>query len=183
MKQRFRTSGGELAYVDQGQGPAVVLLHGFPSSSYLWRAFVPQLAARHRVIAPDLLGYGDSEKPTGPPLTIVAQARYVRELLETLGVQGFAAIGHDIGGGVAQLLSLEAGAKALVLLDSIAFDVWPIEGVRMLQQTAREQETADLVRDVVRLTLDLGIRKKERLSDVLRTKPLPFQCGKVLVPR
>src|SRR5205814_9374935 len=79
MKQRFRTSGGELAYVDEGDGPAVVLLHGFPTSSYLWRSFVPPLAARFRVIAPDLLGYGDSAKPVGTDLSMTAQAGYVRE--------------------------------------------------------------------------------------------------------
>ena len=167
MKQRHRTSGGELAYVDEGEGPAVVLMHGFPSSSYLWRAFIPALAARHRVIAPDLVGFGDSDKPEDASLTVTAQAGYVHELLETLGVQEFAVIGHDTGGGVAQLLALDAGAKAMVLLDSIAFDVWPIEGVRMLQETPPEQETAELVGDIVRLTLDLGIGKKERMTDEL----------------
>jgi 2-hydroxymuconate-semialdehyde hydrolase len=167
MKQRFTTSSGELAYIDEGDGPAVVLLHGFPTSSHLWRGFVPPLAARHRVIAPDLVGYGDSSQPADVDLSISAQARYVRELLEHLGVEEFAAVGHDVGGGVAQLLALGAGVKALVLLDSIAFDVWPIEGVRMLQATASDQETAELVESVIRLSLDLGIAKKRRLTEEL----------------
>jgi pimeloyl-ACP methyl ester carboxylesterase len=175
MKRRCRTSGGELAYVDEGAGPAVLLLPGFPSSSYLWRAFVPPLAARHRVIAPDLLGYGDSDKPQDVSLTITAQAGYIRELLEILGVQRFAVAGHDIGGGVAQLLALDAAATALILFDSIAFDVWPIEGVRMLQQTGTDQETADLVRDVIGLTLDLGMAKEDRRSDeVVEAYAAPF---------
>ena len=171
MKRRFASSGGELAYVDEGDGPAVVLLHGFPTSSHLWRQFVPPLAARHRVIAPDLLGYGDSAKPPASDLSIAAQAGVVLELLAHCGVEEFAAIGHDVGGGVAQLLALDGGAnataKALVLLDSIAFDVWPIEGVRMLQATSAAQETAELVEDLVRLSLDLGMGKKERRTDEL----------------
>jgi len=167
MKQRFAGSAGELAYVDEGDGPAVVLLHGFPTSSQLWRVFVPPLAARHRVIGPDLLGYGDSAKPTDADLSISAQAGYVVELLEHLGIEEFPAVGHDVGGGVAQLLALDTGAKALVLLDSIAFDVWPIEGVRMLQATEPDQETEELVASVVRLSLDLGIAKKQRLTDEL----------------
>ena len=167
MKQRFGSSGGEIAYVDVGDGPAVVLVHGFPTSSSLWRPFVPALAARHRVIAPDLLGYGDSEKPERADLTIEAQSGYVRELLSEIGIAEFAVVGHDVGGGVAQVLALGGGVKAAVLLDAIAFDVWPIEGVRMIQATEREQETEELVRDLVRLSLDLGIAKKDRLTDEL----------------
>jgi len=175
MKRRFRSSGGELAYVDEGEGPAVVLLHGFPTSSHIWRAFVPSLAARHRVIAPDLLGYGDSEKPPEAALGITAQAGYVQELLEDLEVEGFAAVGHDVGGGVAQLIALDAGARALVLMDSIAFDVWPIEGVRMLQATPAEQESTVFVRDLVALTLDLGIAHKDRFTeDLTKSFVAPF---------
>src|SRR5205823_11090171 len=84
MKRRLPTSGGEIAFVDEGEGPAVVLLHGFPSSSYSWRTFVPMLAARHRVIAPDLLGFGESDMPEDVSLGVTAQAGYVRELLEAL---------------------------------------------------------------------------------------------------
>ena len=65
---RFVSSGGELAYHDEGHGPAVLLLHGFPLSSHLWRGLTPVLAGRHRVIAPDLLGLGASGKPGGAAL-------------------------------------------------------------------------------------------------------------------
>jgi 2-hydroxymuconate-semialdehyde hydrolase len=175
MKERFESSGGELAYVDQGDGAAVVLLHGFPTSSFLWRAFVPPLAARFRVIAPDLLGYGDSDKPLDADLTMNAQAGYVRELLEDLAVQRFAVIGHDLGGVVAQLVAVDAGAEALVLLDSAAFDMWPIEGVRMIQATEVEQETPELVDQLVRLTFDLGSGQAGRISeDVLDAYLAPF---------
>jgi len=73
--RRARVSGGELAYVDEGEGLGVVLLHGFPTSSHLWRDLVPMLAPRFRAIAVDLLGYGDSHKPADPTaLTITRQA-------------------------------------------------------------------------------------------------------------
>ena len=85
-RRRVRVSGGELAVVDQGEGKPVVLLHGFPTSSHLWRDVVPLLATRARAVAVDLLGYGDSEKPSDRPLGIRAQARYVRELLGRLGL-------------------------------------------------------------------------------------------------
>lgn len=113
--RRFASAGGELTYLDEGEGEVVVLLHGWPTSSFLWRRLTPLLAARFRVLVPDLAG--DS---------IAAQAAGVRELLTHLGVERFAAIGHSYGGGVAQLLALDvAGLDAMLLLDSVAFDVAP----------------------------------------------------------
>jgi 2-hydroxymuconate-semialdehyde hydrolase len=162
---RISTSGGDLAYVDEGEGPAVVLLHGFPTSSHLWRDLVPILAPRFRAIAPDLLGYGDSAKPDDPSaLSIRAQAAHVREVLERLDVREFAAIGHDIGGGVAQLLTLGGGVETMVLVDSVSFDSWPIEAVRMLQAADAALADEEFVRVLVGTALDLGMSHPERLS-------------------
>jgi 2-hydroxymuconate-semialdehyde hydrolase len=165
--RRARLAAGEVAYVDLGEGPPVVLLHGFPTSSFLWRREIPLLASRMRVIAPDLLGYGHSDKPSGTDLSVTAQAGYVRELAGQLGIDEAAVIGHDIGGGIAQLIALDGGLRvpALVLLDAICFDAWPIEGVRMLQSAGPEQETAEFVEDVVRLTFDLGVTHAHRLNE------------------
>jgi pimeloyl-ACP methyl ester carboxylesterase len=152
MNQRLdrhsaRLSAGEISYADEGDGPAVVLLHGFPTHADLWRNLAPLLAPRFRVVAPDLLGYGHSGKPEAADLSIAAQARYVRELLEKLGVDEFALVGHGFGGGVAQLLAVEGGVRTLVLLDSVAFDEWEPAGV-----------VADLARDGVAATATLAER-------------------------
>ena len=137
QQHRFMTSGGEMVYLDEGDGPAVVLLHGFPSSSFLWREFIPLLAGRFRVIVPDLLGAGDSAQPEVAALHIRAQAGYVRELLAHLDVERFAVVGHGVGGGIAQLLALDGdGVDAMVLLDSVAFDRWPSEAAHEAQARA-----------------------------------------------
>jgi pimeloyl-ACP methyl ester carboxylesterase len=150
-----------------------VLLHGFPTSSHLWRDLVPMLAPRFRAIAPDLLGYGDSSKVDDPAaLTIRAQAQLVAELLDGLGVTEFAAVGHDIGGGVAQLLALEGRATTLVLADSVSFDSWPIEAVKMLQAADPGQADPELVSGVVTLALDTGMVVPQRLSDEDRAEYL-----------
>lgn len=163
-KKRARVSGGEIAFVDEGDGPAVLLLHGFPTSSHLWRDLVPLLAPRFHVMAPDLLGYGDSDKPTDPgQMTIRSQAAAMRELVSSLGLDELAVVGHDIGGGVAQLLALEDGVRALVLIDSISFDSWPIEGVKMLQEASEDQVDAEFVRGVVGVSLEIGMSEPERL--------------------
>jgi len=157
-----------MAYVDAGEGPAVVLLHGFPASSHLWRNVWPSLAERMRVIVPDLLGYGRSDQPEGVPLNMPAQAGYVRELVAGIGIDRFAVVGHDIGGAVSQLLALDGGVEALVLMDADAFDAWPIEGVRMLQDATPDQETPEFVASVVDLAFDLGVARQGVLTDDVR---------------
>ena len=131
--RRASISAGEIAYIDAGEGPGVLLLHGFPTSSFLWRREIPLLAARMRVIAPDLIGYGQSDQPPEAELSVTGQARHVGELLAHLGLDRVAAVGHGFGGGVAQRLALDGAASALVLIDSIAFDAWPSGATRDLQ--------------------------------------------------
>lgn len=164
-RKRVRVSGGELAYVDEGDGPTVLLLHGFPTSAHLWRDLVPMLAPRFRVVAPDLLGYGDSDKPPDGAVHVRAQAGYVRELLSELGVQRIAVVGHDIGGGVGQLLAFEGVVQTLVLIDSICLDSWPIEGVRMIQQLDPTGVDEEFVANLVAMTFDLGMGHPARLDD------------------
>jgi pimeloyl-ACP methyl ester carboxylesterase len=165
-RSRASTSGGELAYVEQGEGPVVVLLHGFPQSSYVWRQVVPMLSSRFRVIAPDLLGSGDSDKPVDVPLGLAAQARYVRELLDALGVDRFAVVAHSVGAGVAQLLALDhVGVDALVLIDATAFDRWPTAPTRSAQQAQPDRETEEMIRVGMRAALFSGMLKPDRLTE------------------
>jgi 2-hydroxymuconate-semialdehyde hydrolase len=172
-KQRVSVSGGRLACVDEGDGPAVLLLHGFPTSSHLWRDLVPILAPRFRAVAVDLLGYGDSDKPQDPTaLTVTAQAGYARELIEALELDDVAAVGHDVGGGVAQLLALEGAARTLVLVDSISFDSWPIEAVRMLQDSSDAGIDEEFARMVAGTALELGMRHPDRLGEEDRVEYL-----------
>lgn len=174
--RRFRASGGELAYLDLGdtEDPAVVLLHGFPSSRYLWRNLAPLLEPWMRVIVVDLLGAGDSDAPADADLGIAAQARAVRELLDGLGVTAFAAVGHGVGGGVAQLLALGGGAGALVLIDSVVFDAWPSAWVRDAQQ--RVSIGGRIATALVDAAFEAGVRKPGRLTaDDLAEYRRPFE--------
>jgi 2-hydroxymuconate-semialdehyde hydrolase len=165
QKLRRPTSGGRLAYTDEGEGPPVVLLHGFPQSSFVWRDLAPLLASRFRVIVPDLLGTGDSDKPADVPLGLVAQAGYVRELLDGLGVDRYAVIGHSVGGGVAQLLALDgAGVDAMVLMSSTAFDAWPTLLTREIQRTPPEQRVELFVHSGIRASFRVGMAHPDRLS-------------------
>jgi haloalkane dehalogenase len=89
QKQRQRLLDSEMAYVEVGEGDPIVLLHGNPTSSYLWRNVLPHLQSRGRCIAPDLIGMGDSNKlpDSGPgSYRFVEHRRYLDALLEVLDV-------------------------------------------------------------------------------------------------
>src|SRR5262245_47642835 len=101
QKQRRRVLGRDMAYVEAGRGDPVVLLHGNPTSSYLWRNVLPHLQPRGRCIAPDLIGMGDSDKlpDSGPgSYRFVEHRRYLDALLEALGVrERVTLVVHDWG--------------------------------------------------------------------------------------
>jgi pimeloyl-ACP methyl ester carboxylesterase len=92
--------GERFAFHDEGEGEALLLIHGMAGSSETWRAILPQLAKRYRVIAPDLLGHGQSAKPR-TDYSLGAFAVGLRDLLDELGVDSATVVGHSLGGGIA----------------------------------------------------------------------------------
>lgn len=93
--------GDRFAYRDEGSGDEVLLLiHGMAGSSETWRAVIPRLAKRYRVVAPDLLGHGQSAKPRGD-YSLGAFAVWLRDLLDELGIARATVVGQSLGGGVA----------------------------------------------------------------------------------
>src|SRR3954463_1084886 len=92
--------GHRAEYREIGDGPPVVLIHGMINSSRHWEAVARQLSRRHRVIAPDLIGHGDSATPRGD-YSLGAHAAAIRDLLTVLGVERASIVGHSLGGGVA----------------------------------------------------------------------------------
>ncbi|MCP4448546.1 MAG: alpha/beta hydrolase [Myxococcales bacterium] len=99
--------GVRLHYVDVGEGPPVVLIHGFGSSLEIWHKVVPELSPDHRVIAIDLKGFGWSSRPEGD-YSPTEQGRLVLALLSKLGVERADIVGHSWGGSVALALALQA---------------------------------------------------------------------------
>jgi pimeloyl-ACP methyl ester carboxylesterase len=127
-KQFTHVGEARVAYRDEGTGPPVVLLHGCPFSSFVWRNIIPALAAAgHRCLAPDLLGLGDTETPPGVDWSLPAQAAMVLGWLDALGLDRVAMVGHDHGGAVAQILAAQHPGRVerLVLCNAEAYDNWP----------------------------------------------------------
>jgi haloalkane dehalogenase len=99
--ERIMVNGVEVAYRDEGSGPAVLLVHGWPTSSYLWRGQIPAIAKRNRVIAVDLPGFGESDKPLGLRYGFSTFDGVIGQVLASLGVDRVAIGGHDVGGPIA----------------------------------------------------------------------------------
>jgi pimeloyl-ACP methyl ester carboxylesterase len=111
--------GHEMAYRKEGEGPALLLLHGIAGSSRTWRDVIPHLTARFTVIAPDLMGHGLSEKPVGD-YSLGSFASGIRDLLEVLDIDHASVVGQSFGGGVAMQLAYQHPelCDRLVLVDS-----------------------------------------------------------------
>ncbi|MSQ06712.1 MAG: alpha/beta hydrolase [Dehalococcoidia bacterium] len=109
-----------LHYVTSGDGPPLFLLHGFPQSWYMWRKVIPALAERFTVVAPDLRGYGDSDKPAGG-FDKRTMAQDIIALARSLGYEQFSLAGHDRGGRVAYRCALDhpQAISRLALLDIV----------------------------------------------------------------
>jgi pimeloyl-ACP methyl ester carboxylesterase len=117
----------KLAIQESGRGKPIVFIHGLGASSYTWHKIAPELAKTNRVIAIDLKGFGQSDKPLDNRYSIFDQAKLVEDFLGRSGLRGVTLVGHSYGGGVALAVALdqiEAGNRQiekLVLIDSVAY--------------------------------------------------------------
>ena len=122
-------------------GVAILLLHGFGTSSFLWRVVGPALAsARHTAYGVDLFGHGESDRPFDADFGIAAQAEYLDRALTALRVSSAVVVGVDFGGAIAIRLAATRPERVdgLVLVNSLAFDEVPAKDIRTLQRnTAR----------------------------------------------
>ncbi len=121
---RFMDSNGHrLAYLDEGKGPVVVMLHGNPSWSYLYRKVVRQLQGRYRCIVPDHLGCGFSDKPQEASYSLDMHIHNLEALLQGLGIDRCALILHDWGGaiGMGWAVRHPAQVAAIVACNTAAF--------------------------------------------------------------
>jgi haloacetate dehalogenase len=122
---RARVGDADYSFGLTGQGDAILLLHGFPQTHYCWRGVIPALAGSHRIVAPDLRGYGDSRAPAGGPrgegFSKRALAAELVELMRDLGHSRFAVVGHDRGARVAYRMALDhpTVVERLVVLNVI----------------------------------------------------------------
>ncbi|WFU36311.1 haloalkane dehalogenase [Bradyrhizobium brasilense] len=155
QKQRRRVLGSEMAYVEVGEGDPIVLLHGNPTSSYLWRNVLPHLQPLGRCIAPDLIGMGDSGKlPNSGPgsYRFVEHRRYLDALLEALDVrERVTLVIHDWGSalGFDWANRHRDAVKGIAYMEAIVgpqnWDHWDKFGMRHALQGLRSEAGEEMV--------------------------------------
>jgi len=155
QKKRRRVLGREMAYVEVGHGDPIVLLHGNPTSSYLWRNVLPHLQPLGRCIAPDLIGMGDSDKlpDSGPgSYRFVEHRRYLDALLETLDVrERVTLVIHDWGSalGFDWANHHRTAVKGIAYMEAIVvpqrWDHWDKFNMRPALQGLRSEKGEEMV--------------------------------------
>lgn len=124
-ERETRVSGYRMRYLQAGEGPALVLLHGLLGYSFSWRFNIPELCRTHTVYAPDVIGMGFSERPVGLDCSLQACSERVLEWIGQLGLDSLNLLGTSHGGGIACMLAAAARERRrphierLVLVDAI----------------------------------------------------------------
>ncbi len=130
--------GIRMRWEEQGEGTPVVYVHGIPTSPRLWRHVIPRVD-NARSLAWEMVGYGGSiEEGRGRDISVGKQADYLASWMRELTPNGAVLVGHDLGGGVAQILAVRHPelVRGLVLTNAISYDSWPIPQVKLLRASA-----------------------------------------------
>lgn len=122
-RRTLRVDDLELSYLEAGDGPPVLLLHGWPTQAALWRHVLPALGRTHRAIALDLPGFGESSKPADASYSFRFHGRVLTGLLDALGLDEIGLVVHDLGGPIGLHWACEhpERIRELVLLNTIVF--------------------------------------------------------------
>ncbi len=117
----------EVAYIESGAGENLILLHGCPFQAYEWQAVIPRLAEHYHVIAPDLLGLGDTRVHLDDDYRLPRQVEMVTGLMDALAIPDACFVGHDHGAATLQLMMKDTPdrIRKAVLTNAEAYDQWP----------------------------------------------------------
>ncbi len=142
---------GRIAYVEQGEGPAAVFLHGVPLNGFHWRHVMAAMGDMRRCIAPDLMALGYTEIAPGQDVSFTAQAVMLAQFLDALGIDRIDLVGNDSGGAVAQIFAAHQPQRlhTLTLTNCDVHDNWPPKAVLPLIEAAREGKLADGYRELL----------------------------------
>jgi pimeloyl-ACP methyl ester carboxylesterase len=146
--------GLKIAYTRIGDGESIVLIHGITTSSFIWRNIIPGLSKDYDVVAVDLLGCGNSSKDLSADYSIKNQALILADLLRELDLGKTHIIGHDIGGGIAQIMAVKFPEliQDIVLINTIGYNYWPVQPITTMR--------TPVFRQFAMMSLDMGMLQK-----------------------
>ncbi len=162
--------GTKVGFVEAGQGAPVVLVHGWPTYSHLWRRQIPALAERYHVYALDLPGFGDSDKPVDGSYTLGTYAGILAGFLDIMNIQRVRLVCHDLGGPISLLWAERYPERVaqLAVLDTTPYPELPLL-IRLMLPVARLPGAGDWLvsQHGLRLVLKLGTARKGVVTDEL----------------
>jgi pimeloyl-ACP methyl ester carboxylesterase len=160
----------EIAYFAKGKGQPVLLLHGITTYSFIWRKISPLLETGYRVLGIDLPGCGASSKGVEKAFSIKNHAFLLNDFLEEIGIQKMHLVGHDVGGGIAQIFAVNFPEKlfSLTLVNSVAYDFWPVQPIiAMRTPIIRQLAMSTLDKGALQLVVRRGLYHKKNLTKEL----------------
>jgi len=175
--RRLTLHGHRIAYRKAGSGPALVLIHGITSSSATWERVMPYLARHFTVIAPDLVGHGESDKPRGD-YSLGAHASSIRDLLLVLGHERASIVGHSLGGGIAMQFAYQFPERCerLALVDTgglgrdvnVLLRAATLPGAEFVLPLLAATRLLDAGRLAVGVLRSLGLRARTDVEEMAR---------------
>ncbi len=159
-----------MAFHRKGKGEPVLLVHGITTYSFIWRNIIPPLSKDYDVIAVDLLGCGDSDKPLNVSYAIKDHAERLHAFVTKLGLGKFHFVGHDLGGGMGQIFAVRYPELLhdLTLINTVAYDFWPVQPITALRTPiVRQFLMASFDLGTFKLVVKRGIYHKDRVTSEL----------------
>ncbi len=177
-----------VAWTDVGEGAPVILLHGIPTWSFLYHDVIPRLEPHCRVIAPDFLGHGYSDRRDFFDRSLRAQTDMILRFMDHLGIEKATFVGHDTGGGVSLIMAIEHPERVdrLVLTNAVAYDSWPIDDMVDLGNPELRAKSPKEIADFVASGLPDGLHNADRMTDEFRdgiVAPYSDEEGKISLIR
>jgi pimeloyl-ACP methyl ester carboxylesterase len=162
--------GATIAYRELGEGPPVLLIHGWPTSSLLWRNVMPAIARANRVIAIDLPGFGASDKPVDAPYDLPYFQAAVDGLLDALELDRVGVAGHDLGGPVAVHHAIHRPERttSLALLNTLVYpEIYDTAEMENFMAACTKPELRDQLTapDGLAFAMRLGVADESKLTD------------------
>jgi pimeloyl-ACP methyl ester carboxylesterase len=177
-------SGKKLRYYREGKGETIIFIHGITTYSFIWRKMVPFFSDKYDIIAIDLLGCGDSDKPVNEDFSLKRQAEILKEIVMKLGIEKFHLVTHDVGGGIGQIFAVNNQELLfdLTLINSVAYNFWPVQPIiAMRTPIIRQIAMASLDLGLFKMIIKRGLYHKTHFSDELMDlfwKPINSKIGR-----
>lgn len=168
-RKTMDVKGIKMSWEESGDGYPVIFLHGIPTSPGLWRHVIPAVNAA-RCIAWEMIGYGASiPEGKGRDISVASQADYLVSWMQAAGIEKALLVGHDLGGGVAQIVAVRHPERVtgLVLINSICYDSWPISQIKIMRALGPLVEILpkSISRFIFRQILNQGHDRKGRAEE------------------